>query len=194
MEGFEELRLNEEHVLYKRHYPAERMPTKEEFAALWTLHPPSFPTLTIHGRSVQAPRWQQAYGVDYVFSGQTNHAQPIPDLLLPYLRWCQEHIAPELNGLLLNWYDGAQGHYIGKHRDSNHQRVPNSHIVTLSLGEERTLRMRPWRQKGFTDFVAENGSIFVIPWNTNLAWTHEIPASRRTSRRRISLTFRAFER
>ena len=63
----------------------------------------------------------------------------------------QAEIEPRLNGLLLNWYDGGVGHYIGKHRDSDVNRVEGTAIVTLSFGEARVFRVRRWRGQGFLD-------------------------------------------
>ena len=106
-------------------------------------------------------------------------------------------IAPELNGLLLNWYDGQLGHYIGRHRDSTHDLVPNSSIVTVSLGEERVFRLGPWPHQPESkpsDFRTSNGSVFILPWDTNRSFTHEVTASRRLTGRRISVTLRAFQR
>jgi hypothetical protein len=31
--------------------------------------------------------------------------------------WARKEIDWQLNGLLLNWYDAGDGHYIGPHRD-----------------------------------------------------------------------------
>jgi hypothetical protein len=42
------------------------------------------------------------------------------------------------------------------------------------------------------DISLPNGSVIVIPWETNPAWTHSVPASRRFQGRRISVTLRAF--
>ena len=97
--------------------------------------------------------------------------------------------------MLLNWYDGALGHYIGPHRDSTKNMVADSPIVTISLGEERTFRLRPWsaeRKTAALDFPARHGTVFVMPWETNLSFTHEIPKTSRAAGRRISITLRAF--
>ena len=37
----------------------------------------------MHGRAVKPPRWQQAYGADYRYTGNTNRALPVPDELAP---------------------------------------------------------------------------------------------------------------
>ena len=53
--------------------------------------------------------------------------------------------------MLLNWYDAAQRHYIGAHRDSTVGLVSGAPIVTISLGATRTFRLRPMRGKGFVE-------------------------------------------
>jgi alkylated DNA repair dioxygenase AlkB len=93
----------------------------------------------------------------------------------------------------LNWYDASQCHYLGRHRDSIKNLCVGAPIVTLSFGEARVFRLRPWRAAGKRDFQANHGTIFVMPFRTNLAWTHEVPHFKRYTGRRISVTARAFE-
>ncbi len=64
--------------------------------------------------------------------------------------------------------------------------------MTVSFGEERIFRMRPWRGRGYIDFVVKNGSLLVLPFVTNKNWTHEVLQSKKYQGRRISVTFRAF--
>lgn len=177
--------------MYEGALPSEMCDGKALFEELWELHPPEFHEMMIKGQLVKTPRWQQAYGRDYVYSGSRNQALPVPELFAPYWDWVKETVDERLNGLLLNWYDGSQKHYIGKHRDAHEPLVDGSPIVTISFGGERVFRMRPWRGSGYTDFAATNGSVFVIPYDTNLAWTHEVPKSAKDDRR-ISITFRVF--
>jgi alkylated DNA repair dioxygenase AlkB len=175
--------------------PDALMPNSAEFDALWQLHPAEFHEIKMHGRLVKTPRWQQAYGMDYHYTGRVNKALPMPSLLEPFLRWTRENIDDAFNGLLLNWYDGQRGHYIGRHRDSIQNMIPGVLIATISLGEERTFRLRPWPARPETtpiDFPARNGMVFVMPWETNRAFTHEVPASTRKTVRRISVTLRGF--
>ena len=172
--------------------PAELIPDAAAFEALWSLHPSEFHEIVMHGRKVRTPRWQQAYGTDYHYTGRTNHARPLTPALERWLGWSREALDSRLNSILLNWYEGSSGHYIGKHRDSDANRVEGSVIVTLSFGQERVFRLRHWRGQGFIDVPAVPGSIIVVPWETNRTWTHEVPAPRGLLGRRISLTLRAF--
>lgn len=190
---FRKVQLAENHVMYTGFLPEELTCDEELFQQLWDLHPEEFHDIRIHGKLLKTPRWQQAYNRNYQYSGSSNQALPVPDLLMPYWTWAKEQVNPGFNGLLLNWYDGALGHYIGKHRDSIQGMLPESPILTISLGETRTFRMRPWKGTGYLDFIMQNGSAILIPYQTNLYWTHEVPASRKLQGRRISITFRVFE-
>ncbi len=165
--------------------------TRERFEELWALHPDTYHVISIHGKSVPTPRWQQAYGADYHYTGRVNRALPVPALLEALHEWGRT-VDPRLNGVLLNWYDPSHEHYIGKHRDSTVDMIEGSPIVTISLGAARTFRLRPWRGEGKRDFRAEHGAVFVMPYATNLAWTHEVPHFAKDRGRRISVTLRAF--
>jgi len=162
------------------------------FEELWNLHPPDFHELLMHGRLVKTPRWQQAYGHSYEYTGSRNNALPVPPTLQPFLVWARANVDERLNGLLLNWYDGKADHYIGKHRDSRKGLVPDTPIVTISRGEERVFRLRPWGGQGYKDTLVTDGTALVMPWATNLAWTHEVPKMKKYRGRRISVTLRAF--
>ena len=145
------------------------------------------------GKLVKTPRWQQAFGRDYQYTGRTNRALPVPNDLRALLTWTNNVVDERLNGILLNWYDGKLGHYIGRHRDSRTNMIEEAPIVTISLGEDRLFRLRPWKKKGqMADFPATTGTVFIMPYKTNLAWTHEVPRSAKQRGRRISVTFRAF--
>ena len=191
--GFTAYELDSRSQLFVGELPGDLRYSQDEFEILWNLHPASFHEIKIHGRLVEIPRWQQAYGEDYHYTGRVNKALPILKLLGPVFDWSQREIAAELNGALVNWYEGKLGHYIGKHRDITKNMVEGAPIVTISLGEKRTFRLRPWKQGGFRDFTAKDGTVFVMPYATNLAWTHEVPKSTKLEGRRISITLRAFK-
>ncbi|MCB9741130.1 MAG: alpha-ketoglutarate-dependent dioxygenase AlkB [Alphaproteobacteria bacterium] len=183
--------LDAEHHLLLGTLPAALRPGPEAFEALWDLHPDEHHEVVMAGRPVNVPRWQQAYGRDYRFTGRVSRALPVPPELEPLLAWGRT-IEPQVNSLLLNWYDGRLGHYIGRHRDKTAPMVPGTPIITVSLGEARVFRMRPWRQPGMVDVPIPDGAVVLIPWATNLAFTHEVPKSAKAQGRRISVTLRAF--
>lgn len=191
--GFQHLDLDERHGLFRGRVPDSLIPDAAAFETLWSLHPAEFHEIRVHHRLVRTPRWQQAYGRNYVFSGTESTALPVPPLLAPLHDWCRATVDARLNGLLLNWYDGALGHYISAHRDSRRKLIADVPVMTVSFGEERVFRLRPYRGKGYVDLEARDGDVFLMPYETNLAWTHELPRFRRYRGRRISVTVRAFE-
>ena len=190
--GFSSHRLDDDHVLWCGRLPDDLLLDPMRFEELWSLHPQDYHEIEMHGRTVKTPRWQQAYGADYHYTGRVNRALPVPALMQPYLDWSTQTVDQRINGLLLNWYDGGRGHYIGKHRDSIKNMAMGAPIVTISFGQERIFRLRPWRQKGIHDFLADDGRVFIMPYETNRSWTHEVPKSAKYTGRRISLTLRAF--
>lgn len=184
--------LTEIHDFYTAQLPKNQL-KKLDFETIWNLHPEEYHTIKIHGKEVKTPRWQMPYGRDYHFSGNTYQAVAVPDQLMPVHNWCKENIYENLNGLLLNWYDGERKHYIGKHRDSTSNMIPDAPIVTISLGEERVFRLRPYKGKEIIDFPAPHGTVFVLPYATNQAFTHEVPHFQRFKGRRLSVTLRGFK-
>ena len=59
--------------------------------------------------------------------------------------------------------------------------LPGAPIVTMSFGEERVFRNS--RGKGLgretRQFRAKDGTVFVIPRDTNVVWKHSVPKSAR---------------
>jgi alkylated DNA repair dioxygenase AlkB len=184
--------LDDTHAFLVGELPAELRLDNKRFEELWALHPETFHEIKMHGKLVKTPRWQQAYGADYKYTGNVNKALPVPPMLQALHAWVKKEIDPRLNGLLLNWYDAERSQYIGKHRDSTVDMIQGAPIITISFGAERAFRLRPWKQDGFRDFAAKDGSLFVLPYDTNLAFTHEVPHSAQSQGRRISITLRAF--
>ena len=66
-------------------------------------------------------------------------------------------------------------------------------IVTISFGATRIFRLRPWKGRGYTDFTVSDGTVFIMPYETNMDFTHEVPHHASSAGRRISVTVRAFE-
>ena len=189
---FDRVHLDAKHLVWTGQLP-QLVRNAIDFDVAWRLHPKKYHRLVLYGRELDTPRWQQAYGMDYAFSGNINRALPLAPILGPLLVWAKAAIDERLNGVLVNWYDAVEGHYIGKHRDSPKGLHPQSPIVTASLGAERMFRLRPWKGSGRVDLPANDGRVFIIPYETNRAWTHEVPRFRRDRGRRISVTMRCFE-
>ena len=192
--NFECHNLDNTHTFCTGRLPDSLVLNSDQFDALWQMHPPELHLIKIHGRLVHTPRWQQAYGMDYYYTGRVNKALPIPPLLNPLVNWAKENIDERLNGILVNFYDGKLDHKIGPHHDSIKNMVSYTPIVTISFGEGRIFRLRPagdCKHATPVDFQASNGAVFIMPFETNLAFKHEVPSSKRLCGRRISVTLRA---
>jgi len=191
--GFVEHQLDRDHSIWMGSLPEALRVDTNGFEELWSMHPTEYHDIRIYGRVCAAPRWQQAYGRDYTYSGSTANALPIPPCLGGLLAWARADVAAGLNGMLCNWYLGTLRHYIGPHHDSMKGIVEGSVIVTISLGEERVMRFRRPGTRGFRDFRMADGKVVLTPTVTNAKWKHEVPAPKRFKGRRISISIRAFE-
>ena len=191
-EIFQTIQLDEKSVLYYADKVEAFDLSDKAFRVIWNIHPEEFHTVKMYGKEILTPRWQQAYGKNYNYSGSINNALPIPELFEVFLNWSQRHIDTRLNGLLLNWYDGQKDHYIGPHRDDTRDLFEQSPIVTIALGQERIFRMRKYGKKGFKDITIRNGGVIIIPWETNKIWTHEVPKFKKYDGKRVSITLRAY--
>lgn len=192
--------------------------SSEAFGPLWRARPDMQPTGIIMGRMVTFPRWNQAYGFDYSFTGQVAKAKPVGDV--PFfgelLRELQT-VDNRLNSILVNWYDAAAGHYMGAHSDDERQLTPRAPIVSISLcsaGHSRRFRLTPKpthksdayfpNSTGWRDATAEglvirlrDGDLLVMGGDCQGTHKHEVlkPTGRvpgEKEGRRINLTFRSF--
>ena len=78
---FESHLLDERHHFFAGKLPDELRPDAARFETLWNLHPADYHVIKIHGRLVNTPRWQQAYGADYHYTGRTNVALPMTPVI-----------------------------------------------------------------------------------------------------------------
>lgn len=187
-----EHRLDESSRFYSGRVPAGVV-SAEIGDRLWALRPTEPQSIAMHGKRVLIPRRQQAFGADYHFSGQTSRALPVPVTLQPLWQWVRTAIEPKANAILVNWYEGSLGHYIGPHRDSTKDMIQDAPIITVSLGASRLFRLKRWKGGERYAFPADAGAVFILPYNTNRLWTHEVPHRSSDRGNRISVTFRALE-
>ena len=90
--GFSVRHLDEDCLFYSGQLPPDLALNDAEFSQLWELHPEEYHEIHMHGRLVKTPRWQQAYGKNYRYTGAKNNALPIPEILEVFLKWSQKEI------------------------------------------------------------------------------------------------------
>ena len=193
LRGFRWIDVGGQHGVWMGRLPPDLCWCSAQFDAFWAFHPEKFHEVRMFGRRVAVPRWSEAYGQDYWYSGTLHRAVPIPHSLALLLAWSKVEVDERLNGVLVNWYDGSLGHRIGPHRDAEKELVVGAPIITISFGETRTFRLRRCKGRETHDIEVADNSVLVLPYATNIAFTHEVPASTQRTGRRISVTLRAFD-
>jgi alkylated DNA repair dioxygenase AlkB len=189
--SFTTIALDERSAIEVGELPRELRPEAAAFERLWGLHPEAFHRNARAGRIVETPRWQKAYGRDYAYAGSVNRADPVPTELAPYLDWARRAVDARLDGVLVNWFDLALRHYIGRHKDAASGLVPGAPIVTISLGASRTFVLERGKKRVAVD--VRDGTVVVLPWEVNRRWSHQVPRGEAAEGRRISVTLRAFD-
>lgn len=188
---FSSIPLMDDYFIHMAKLPAELIPNEKKFNLFWELHPKDQHVVKMHGQDVKIPRYSQAFNRDYQFSGNTMSSMPVPKLIEPIFSYAKEKLEPRLNGILANWYH--EDFYIGKHRDESKHLIPGCSIYTISFGEERIFRLRPYKKGNEKfDLMVSNGVILEIPYEVNKRFTHEVLRSKKRTGKRISITLRAF--
>ncbi len=183
-------------VIYQQQIPNEIKVDETVFERLWNLHPKERSWIKMAGKLIQAPRFQEAYGCDYWYSGVWHEARDIED---PYFKklivWVQKHSGLPYSSLLVNWYENGQ-HYIGAHSDDEAQLVKNQSIYSFTFGQERTFRIDA--KKGYPkerlDLSLKNNSMVIMGGEMQTYYKHSVPkrAVSTCPGRRINITLRLF--
>ena len=170
---------------------------KDQYQELWRSHPIEKHEIFIFNKYHKVPRWQQAYGKNYQFSGNEAKALPITEQLQKYIDWANTNEIMQgrsggLNGILINWYETGE-HYIGWHSDDESQLENGAPIYTISLGAKRTFKVREKRnKKNVTNYELENGDFFIMGGEFQKYYQHHLPKRIKCKDSRISITIRKF--
>lgn len=176
---------------------------------LWNLHPSTKGSIKIMNKEIETPRWHQAYGLPYRFSGVNHRSKPMPSIIKRYMDYCNLCLAPYLtdfqnhsfNMCLVNWYENGL-HYIGYHSDDENPMLLNakgeSLVVSISFGQTRTFVLREKTNK--TNKVKLNmphGTLIIMGGKCQKTHQHTVPkvtgVKGQNYCRRINLTFRIFK-
>lgn len=196
------------------------VPPKAVFDATWALHPREHKVIKMFGKDTPIPRYQQAYGQSYAFSGIVSEALPVTPViqelfdrlnaLLPAPAQPQLQTQPqpslppqqpptrmEFNACLCNWYEPH--HYIGAHSDDTRQLVPYSPVASLSWGATRTFLLTPRDKaaKGLhtRELSLMNGDLVFMGGRCQETHKHEIVKLRKgqLGGNRINFSIRCFK-
>ncbi len=174
--------------------------TAEADALLAALHgaiPWENHSLRMFGREVAAPRlscWIGDAGASYTYSRRRFEPQPWPPLLQRLRARIERICDSRFNSVLANLYrDGNDA--MGWHSDAEPELGERPVIASLSLGAERTFRLRRKQPRGTPltpalDLPLPHGSLLRMAGDTQAHYQHALPRSRAESAARINLTFR----
>lgn len=188
-----------------------------EFDKLWGTRPADRPQGLIAGAITTFPRYTQAFGRDYAFSGQVAKAVPFanaPDKLQEVVRRLQgSALLREHNSALVNYYAAEEGDYIGPHSDDERGLCANQPIVSLTwCTAQHVRRFRLTPRKSTKDAITPpacrdarlngvvvnlgNGDLVVMGGECQRTHKHEIMKPGRCLAekvgKRINITFRLF--
>jgi alkylated DNA repair dioxygenase AlkB len=187
--------LNDEHTSWAVYIREFLQPLDEVFDETWNSHPSEFHTIRMFDKDVKLPRWQQAYGTAYTYSGAEAAAiapTPLVASMMEALNDLVDH-RYKFNMCLCNWY--APEHYIGPHSDDTRQLVPYSPIAGISWGAARhfvlTSKKDPTKKN---TFVLRDGDLLIMGGRCQETHKHEILKYKKSDEKgnRISFTFRCF--
>ena len=144
------------------------------------------------GRETTAPRltaWYGEPGTKYRYSGVVRPAQP----WLPPIRRLAERVAAEVawrfNYVLVNRYRNGSD-MLGWHADDEPDLGAMPVLAAVSIGAERTFRIRPRGGGPSVGHVLGHGSLLVMWGYSQRDYKHCLPRTRRRVGERLSFTFR----
>jgi len=144
------------------------------------------------GRHIVTKRKVAWYGnsnYSYTYSRMTRHALEWTKELLQLKELTEKLTGASFNSCLLNLYhNGDEG--MAWHSDDEKTLEQNGAIASLSFGAERRFCFRHKKTKETTSIILQSGSLLVMKGETQDAWLHSLPKSKRVTTPRINLTFR----
>ena len=152
--------------------------------------------IKIFGKIYKQPRLTALYGINdasYRYSGITMFPKPFNSVLKEIKKRIEEITNVKFTTVLLNYYrDGSDSN--GWHSDDEKELGENPVIASLSLGADRTFRLRHKKDKTQKkNLTLQHGSLLIMAGETQHHWQHCIPKSKKDIKPRINLTFRVIK-
>jgi alkylated DNA repair dioxygenase AlkB len=151
-----------------------------------------YPMIMLYGKQVHQRRWVGFFSDEsegYRYSRTIAKSQPLTPELRNLLDFVNGLLAAEFNGILVNFYEtGAD--YISKHSDDEKGLDPVIGVVSMSLGAERTFRIRDKESNEIVlDIPTREDELLQMAGDFQRVFTHEIPKQMNVGAR-LSFTFR----
>ena len=176
--------------LIKKFY---RLPESDQlFATLQTGLAWQEEAIFIFGKWVKVPRMMCWYGdpeANYRYSGVNHQPRPWTTKLHSIRKKVEQQCQCTFNSVLANLYrDGNDS--MGCHADDEKELGLNPVIASLSLGDERLLKLHHKKRKEILDVILGHGDLLVMAGTLQHHWMHSVPKTKQIKTPRINLTFR----
>jgi len=153
--------------------------------------------LRMFGREVRMPRqvcWYGDTGVGYRYSGIDHYAQGWLRPLEVLREKLVFRLGQPFNFVLLNYY-ADQRDSMSWHADNEPELGVEPTIASISLGAERTFRIRPTKavagqRRVSSKLPLTHGSLLVMRGRSQVDYQHALPKVSTPCGRRLNLTFR----
>lgn len=160
----------------------------------WEVH-----RIQLFGRQLPAPRlscWIGDPGTGYTYSRTRFEPRPWPEALTALRPRIEAACETRFNSVLANLYRDGQDS-MGWHSDDEPELGAQPVIASLSLGAERSFRLRRKLPRGVRAAASDtlrlclpHGSLLRMAGETQRHYRHDLPKSRDTVSARLNLTFR----
>jgi alkylated DNA repair dioxygenase AlkB len=149
-------------------------------------------SIFIFGKWVKVPRLMCWYGdpdAYYQYSGVNHQPRPWTEQLLAIRLKLEQECQCDFNSVLANLYlDGKDS--MGCHSDNEKELGLNPVIASLSLGDERLLKLHHKKRKETLDITLGHGDLLIMAGSLQHHWVHSVPKTKKVKTPRINLTFR----
>ena len=146
----------------------------------------------IFGKWVKVPRLMCWYGdpdAYYQYSGVNHQPRPWNSVLHSVRVKVEQQCRSSFNSVLALLYrDGKDS--MGCHADDEKELGHNPVIASLSLGDERLLKLHHKKRKEILDIILGHGDLLVMAGPLQNHWMHSVPKTKKIKTPRINLTFR----
>lgn len=150
------------------------------------------PEVVVYGKSHRIPRkqgWMADASLDYGYSDHKLVAEPWLPNVEDVKRYVEQLTGHQFNSVLFNWYRNGDDK-MGWHADDEAELGSNPAVATLSLGAERDFQFRHNQSQKMYNMGLKHGSLLLMKPGMQSSYKHHLPARRKVTEGRISLTFR----
>jgi len=155
------------------------------------------------GKEVLSPRLIAFLSKDnkkYTYSGQTRKSYNYSESIEKLVEYIEAYLNEKglklkngyFNGCLLNLYRNGNDS-ISYHKDNEKDMSENTYIAVISVGAERTFKIKNDLTGKVENFVLENGSLCVMTPVCQKEYKHGIMKEKGIQTPRLSFTFRNFK-